>query len=52
MDWTNYRPLMEYYPETEAEAMELAYEYGEITTLTDFDIPVHYIQMEDNRTKI
>jgi hypothetical protein len=39
---------MEYYPETEAEAIELAYEYGEITTLTDFDVPVHDIQMEEN----
>ncbi|KAG0782662.1 hypothetical protein G6F16_006659 [Rhizopus arrhizus] len=39
---------MEYYPETETEAMELAYEYGEITTPTDFDVPVHDIQMEGN----
>lgn len=48
MDCTNYRPLMEYQPETDTEAMELAYEYCEITTLTDFDVPVHDIQMEEN----
>lgn len=36
MDCTNYRPLMKYYPGTETEAMKLAYEYGEITTLTNF----------------
>ncbi|KAG1176101.1 hypothetical protein G6F70_000065 [Rhizopus microsporus] len=42
---------MEYYPETDTEAMELAYEYGEITTLTDFDVPIHDIQMEENMEK-
>ncbi|RCH94312.1 hypothetical protein CU097_010970 [Rhizopus azygosporus] len=51
MECTSYRPLMEYYPETDTEAMELAYEYGEITTLTDFDVPIHDIQMEENMEK-
>lgn len=36
---------MEYYPETETEAMVLAYKYGEITS---FGVPVHNIQMEEN----
>ncbi|CEG83375.1 hypothetical protein RMATCC62417_17304 [Rhizopus microsporus] len=47
MDCTNYRSLMEYYPGTETGAMKLAYEYGEITILTNFDVPVHDIQMKD-----
>lgn len=38
---------MDYYPETETEAMELAYEYGEINTLTGFGVPVQRIQMEE-----
>ncbi|KAG0165187.1 hypothetical protein DFQ30_008860, partial [Apophysomyces sp. BC1015] len=42
-----------YYPESETEAayemeIELAYEYGEITNLTDFDVFVHDIQMKEN----
>ncbi|KAG1443494.1 hypothetical protein G6F56_010654 [Rhizopus delemar] len=47
MDHINYRPLTEYYPETETEVMELAYECSEINTLTNFDVPIHDIQMKD-----
>ncbi|KAI9469079.1 MAG: hypothetical protein EXX96DRAFT_654684 [Benjaminiella poitrasii] len=47
MSCTNYWPLMEYYPGTETEAMELTYKYSEITTFTNFDVPVHDIQMKD-----
>ncbi|KAI9473785.1 MAG: hypothetical protein EXX96DRAFT_488033, partial [Benjaminiella poitrasii] len=35
------------YSGTEAEAMELVYEYGEITTHIKFDVPVYDIQMKD-----
>lgn len=44
MDYTSYRS---YYPGTETEAIESAYEYGEINTLTNFDVLVHDIQMKD-----
>ncbi|KAI9269642.1 hypothetical protein EDC94DRAFT_691609 [Helicostylum pulchrum] len=48
MGCTNYRSIIEFYPESEAEDMDLGYEYGEITTLTDFIAPVHNIQMDEN----
>lgn len=52
MGCTNYRPIIEFYPESEAEDMDLGYEYGEITTLTDFIAPVHNIQMNENFEEI
>lgn len=49
---TNYRPIIEFYPESEAEDMYLGYEYGEITTLADFIAPVYNIQMDENLEEI
>lgn len=43
---------MGFYLESETEDMGLGYEYGEITTLTDFNNPVHNIQMDQNLEEI
>lgn len=39
---------MEYYLESETEAMELTWGFDNITILADFDTPVHDIQIEEN----
>ncbi|CEG82182.1 hypothetical protein RMATCC62417_16292 [Rhizopus microsporus] len=43
---------MKSYPESEAEDMDLGYEYDEITTLTDFNAPVHNVQMDKKLEEI
>lgn len=48
MDCAHCRSLMDCYPGTDTDSMESVFDYSDITTLTNFDNPVHDIRMKEN----